>query len=417
MATKLNFELLALAKLLREKDQELFLALSPELFTGQYHQIYKLVMKHFSDAHALPNVSIITAIVNEKAPPSMQPVLHGLLGTLDSLDLTGITHEALTKGLKDKQLLLTVDNNIQELNQCALTKDTQGVRKVLNQIIEDINLDSVKPTDFAEAMEAPDRSKILTSGIPVLDEYISGVAGLTIISGSSGGGKSIALLQMAIGQFLAGYNILYVSLELSAQVLGNRLKSFLTGIPFAHINGDKGYVLTEDEKAKIAEAMADFRSRPNKFRIVTDPLDTNELLNLIKVESSLYNIDVVYLDYLNLVAAPRGATSGWMNLADTAKDLHRLSMQLGVITISASQVTLDKAPKSGRYPEVTTRGSKELEFSATLWIFIYSPEADEDGANTDAAVWYVLKNRNSPRRQLLFEKKFDTMHFEFCMEL
>jgi hypothetical protein len=78
---------------------------------------------------------------------------------------------------------------------------------------------------------------------------------------------------------------------------------------------------------------------------------------------------------------------------------------------------LDKTPKAGRYPEVTTRGSKELEFSATLWVFIYSPESDEEGGQSDAAVWYILKNRNAGRCQLLFDKKFSEMKFEFCMEL
>lgn len=417
MTVKVNYELLAISKLLREQDQELFLGLNQELFSNQYQQIFKLILKEFSTSHKLPNIKVIEAIINEKAPPLVRPALNAIIGTMGSIDLFGISNQQITSGLKDRHLLLTVDNNIQELNSLAMSRDTEGVRKVLNQIIEDINLDAVAPVDFMEAMEAPDRSRIITSGIPELDEHIGGVAGLTIISGSSGGGKSIALLQMAIGQYLAGYNVLYVSLELSAQTLGNRLKSFITGIPFSRINKDNGAQLTPEERQQIKDAMEAFKNRENKFRIVTEPLDTLELLNLIKVEKSLYDIDVAYLDYLNLVSAPRGVQSGWQNLADTAKALHRLSMQLGVITISASQVTLEKAPKAGRYPEVTTRGSKELEFSATLWVFIYSPEADDEGGQSDAAVWYILKNRNAQRCQLLFDKKFSEMKFEFCMML
>ena len=92
-------------------------------------------------------------------------------------------------------------------------------------------------------------------------------------------------------------------------------------------------------------------------------------------------------------------------------------MQLGVITISASQVTLEKAPKAGRYPEVTTKGARELEFSSTLWLFIYSAEGEDEASQNDSAVIYVLKNRNAQRCQLLFEKKFSEMKFEFCMAL
>lgn len=417
MTVKTNYEMLAIAKLLREQDQELFLALNQELFSNQYQQIFKLILKEFATSHKLPNVKIIEAIINEKAPPTARPTLNAIIGTMNTVDLFGISAQQIASGLKDRHLLLTVDNNIQELNSLAMSRDTDGVRRVLNQIIEDINLDSVAPVDFLEAMEAPTQDRIITSGIPDLDEHVGGVSGLTIISGSSGGGKSIALLQMALNQYLAGYNVLFVSLELSAQTLGNRLKSNITGIPFSRINKDNGAQLTPEERQQIKDAMTKFKDRENVFRIVTEPLDTLELLNLIKVEHSLYNIDVVHLDYLNLVSAPRGVASGWQNLSDTAKALHRMSMQLGVITISASQSNLEKAPKAGKYPEISTRGSKELEFSASLLIYIYSPEADDEGGNSDAAVWFIMKSRHSQRGQLLFDKKFSTMKFEFCMAL
>ncbi len=418
MQIKINFEMLALSKLVQVGDQELFLALSPKLFSGHYQSLYKLVEKEFSNTHKIPSMKLVEGIINDRAPNTVKPTLLAILNAMSETNLDTIGNDQLLQGLKDKHLLVAVDENIQELNNLAMLKDTAGVRQVLNKITEEINLDAVVPVDFMVAMEAEDKSRIISSGIDDLDEHLGGgVAGLTIISGSSGGGKSIMLGQMAVGQYMKGYNILYVSLELSAQTMGNRIKSYLTGINFNKINKDKGAALSEEDRTSIKEKMSDFGGRDNVFRIVTTPLDTNELLNLIKVESSLYNIDIIYIDYLNLVAAPRGVQSGWQNIADTAKALHRLSMQLGVITISASQVTLDKAPKAGKYPEVTTRGSKELEFSATLWLFIYSPDSDEEAGNTDSAVIYILKNRNGPKAQLLMTKCFSQMHFEFIMAL
>jgi replicative DNA helicase len=410
---KINFELLALAKLLRERDQTLFLELDQELFTNHYQSIFKLVLKTFSDSHQIPDIKILEATINSKAPPAIRPVLNSILTALNDVDLLGVSTEMVSTGLRDKRLLTVVDTNIQELNTLALHKDTDGVRRVLNQIVEEVNLDSVKPTDFFTAMDAPDRSKIITSGIESLDEYITGYAGLTIISGGSGSGKSIWLLQSAIGQYLAGMNVLFVSLELSPQVLGNRLKSFITGIPFKKINTND---LTDEERTQIAEAMKEFKNRENVFRIVSDPLDTNELLNLIKVEKALYDVDVVYLDYLNLVGTPRNVSSGWSNLAETAKELHRLSMSIGVVTVSASQINIEKAPKPGAFPVLSTRGSRELEFSATLWLFLYAPEVDDD-SSADGLVVYVVKNRNNEQRKILFEKKFSVMRFDLIMEV
>ena len=61
---KTSFELLALSKLLREGNQELFLELHPDLFSGQYQQLYKLVQKAFSDNHRLPSLEILEATIN-----------------------------------------------------------------------------------------------------------------------------------------------------------------------------------------------------------------------------------------------------------------------------------------------------------------------------------------------------------------
>jgi replicative DNA helicase len=410
---RLNFELLALSKLLREKDQQLFLALDQELFTGHYQSLFKIVLKTFSDSHEIPNLKVLEATVNSKAPPSLRPILNSILIAMNEVDLFGIPVEAISTGLRDKHLLTVVDNSIQELNSCAMAKDTAGVRKLLNSITEEINLDTVRPLEMKVAMEAPDRAKIITSGIAELDAYITGYSGLTVISGGSGSGKSIWLLQSSIGQYLAGLNILFVSLELSPQVLGNRMKSFITGIPFSKINSN---LTTPEEKKQIEEAMASFWDRPNTFRIVSDPLDTDELLNLIKVEKTLYDIDVTYLDYLNLVGTPRGVASGWSNLAETVKALHRLSMQIGVVTVTASQVNVEKAPKPNAFPQLTLRGSQEIQFSSSLWLFLYSPESEDEGVN-DGLVVYVMKTRINENRKILFTKKFSVMSFELVMEL
>lgn len=415
---KINYELLALAALLRNSDQTLFLGLSPELFTGQYSALFKLVSKEFSNSHKIPTLSMLNAIIAERAPRDLRPTLNAILSTMDSVDILGISPDQILSGLKDKHLLLTVDNSIQELNNFAMLRDTQGVRGVLNKIVEDINLDSVRPMDITLAMEAEDKSRIIPTCIDGIDEHLGGgFTGFSVISGSSGGGKSIFLGQCAVGQYLKGYNVLFVSLELSAQTMGNRIKSYLTGIPFGKINRDKGVALDDTERTLIKTTMSEFANRENVFRIVSDPLDTDELLNLIKIESNLYNIDVVYIDYLNLVQTPKGASSGWHNLQETCKSLHRISQQLGTVVVSASQVNTLTKPKAGGWPSIEPRGSKEIEYSASVWMHLYSPESDDTDSNNDSVVGYVMKTRIAEKTQLLFEKRFATMHVDFTMQL
>jgi replicative DNA helicase len=410
-----NWEAIAIAKLVVDYDKELLVELSPSYFSGVYSPIFKIVLQHFSDNQKLPTMEILEAAVAAKAPKAQLPVVNGVLTAIKNINVRDIDRQEVTKGLKDKLLLQTMDNQLASLTHAAMSKDTEGVRTILNEVVEDINLTRTKPIDFYEAMEAPDTSKIVTTGLDGLDPHLIGMAGLTIVSASSGAGKSAFLLQSAVGQFKAGHSVLFISLELSAQVLGYRLKSMLTDIPFGKIVAND---LTPQESKLIAATMEEFFSDPDKhFRIVTSQLDTDELLTLINVEKALYDIDIVHLDYLGLVASPRGSEGGWRNLSDTAKALHRLSMEIGVVTVSATQVTIDKQPKGGGYPEITTRGSSELLFSATLLIFLHRPEGTDGIGEEQSVVLYVLKNRNSKQCQLLLNADFSHMRFEFMTEL
>jgi replicative DNA helicase len=307
-----------------------------------------------------------------------------------------------------------MDAQIKNLTNASLAKDTESVRNILNDVVEEVNLTRTKPVDFMEAMEAEDSSKIITTGIEGLDQFVVGCAGLTIVSASSGAGKTAFMLEMAIGQYLSGLSVLFVSLEISAQVLGKRLKANLTGIPFSKIIQDN---LTDTERDHITDTMRNFFDRENSFRVVTTPLDSDELLNLIQVEKSLYDIDVVHLDYLNLVSAPRGSVGGWQALSDIARALHRMSMSIGVVTVSASQTDLEKKPKGGAYPEIRTRGSAELLFSSTLLIYLYRPDYDDEVSSDKAVVLYCMKNRNAQQCQLLLEADFSHMKFKFLTEI
>jgi len=734
-----NFEALAISKLIKTYDKELLLDVDISMFSGTYSPLFKVLLQHFSDTQKIPSVETFESLVLAKAPKGQLPIVSGILQNIKNTNIKEVSSIEILSGLRDKKLLRTMDTNITALTQAAMNKDVEATRQILNGVVEETNLSRAKPTDFHEAMELPDTSKILTTGIEGLDEHLVGMAGLTIISAgcvdkdtefltpsgwkyiseyvkgdkvlqwkpegstefveplgyinkpvdtfyhlntpygvdqmlseehivpyitdkgnlqtkpmgelykqhiktqngfagkfinsfeapervgvdytdnelrlmiaisadgsinrrrmqvnlkkdkkkdrltsllqacniefrrtdrdtgysrfsfippkltkdlgelwdasrsqleiiadefvhwdgsidkrngnrmfhttvkghadfiqyvlttvgntrisistnnrvgqeyqtggktyirksieytvletstkhsgvstskrkptetikklevpegtrkycftmpsgyfiirrndnvvvthNSGAGKTSFMLQSAVGMFKAGHSVLFVSLELSAQVLGMRLKSLLTGIDF---NKFISKTLTDDEKTFTSKVLKEFFSDPNKhFRIVTTPLDSQELLTMIKVEKALYNIDAAFIDYLNLVQGVPGE-EGWRSISNTAKALHRLSTDIGVVSISASQVTIDKAPKGGAYPVVTTRGSAELTFSATLLIFLYKPEFDSDLTSDNQVVLYVMKNRNSAQCQLLMDADFSKMKFEFIMEL
>lgn len=426
MAKSSNYEILAIAKLVRGFDKELLLDLHQGYFTEHNRPIFKLILNHFSTHHRLPTLDVLRTIVTDKAPKDIIPIVNGVLTSVEKVDFTLVDNKEITTGLKDKLLLTVLDDNIKDLTTKAMQRDVDGVRGALSKVVQEVALQKVTPLNVEDAIEQEDLAKIIPTCIDGLDEHITGMAGLTLIGGSSGSGKSVLLMEAAIEQFIAGHNVLFISLELSAKIFGNRLKAYLTGIDFSRINrdgmldkttGQSLNLLTPEERATIKEATKEFFNRPNRFRIITNPLDSEELLQLIAVDKSLYDIDVVYVDYLNLIGAPKGSSGeGWRNLSELAKNLHRLSTSHGIITVSAVQINLTKAPKNGGLPTVEVRGSQELLFSSTLFLFIYKPDtADED--QKDSIILYVMKNRNGPTGAHLMEKSFSTMRISYVMPL
>lgn len=379
-----------------------------------YAPIFGIIQKYFSDNHKLPTVEVLEAEVMSKAPSDKKPLVSGILTNIKNTKTANIENSEIIKGLKDRLLLTVIDSQIKTLTQATMAKDTEKIREVLNGIVEEVNIGKVKPLDFHEAMFAPDVSKIIPSGIEGLDDCIVGFGGLTIISGSSGSGKSALMLEAAIGQYKLGLNVLFISLELSAQVLGKRLQSNITSIPFGKvITGN----LTPGETQRLDLETKAFFNRPNHFRIITTPMDSEELLNLIKVEKALYDIDVVYVDYLNLIGTPKGSEGGWLALSNAAKALHRLSMEIGVVTVTAAQADLLKIPKAGAFPEIRTRGSAELLFSATLMIYLYKPELDAESATENPIIAYCMKNRNGKTMSILMSADFSLMRYTYITEL
>jgi len=132
------------------------------------------------------------------------------------------------------------------------------------------------------------------------------------------------------------------------------------------------------------------------------------LLNIIKVEKQLYDIDVVVIDYLSLVAPSKyDRGESWATLANLVKKLHKYTMRENIVIVTASQVNEVKKGKDGVAPEITTRGSAEILFSATQLYYIEKVESDDPEA-TPMTV-FQMKNRLAKCVHSVAEGDFATM--------
>lgn len=406
---KHNWELIALSKLVKDYDKELMLELSPMVFTGQNKNIFTLIQKSFLESGRIPSLAALEASVTSKAPKDLLPILTGLLTSITRTSHSDISKDEIVTGLSDTQLISVIDSKFKSLAQKVSTKDVKAVREQLNEMMSEISGNHVKPLDLEDAINLPDNTRIISSGIDALDEHLAGFSGLTLIAAKSGAGKSLYMLQSAIQQYLSGINVLFISLELSAKVIGQRIAAHLTGISFGKIVKD---TITAEERKTIAKAMKEFFAHDAEFKIYTNHLTGIELKNVIVAQRAIYGIDITYVDYLNLVDTTEQGQAAWLGLQNLARDLHRISMQHSMVIVSATQITVERGSKNGNPPTIVTRGSSELFFSATLVMFFEPIEGEDEGVY----LW-VLKNRNGATNCHLLAKDFSAMRMDYTMIL
>jgi replicative DNA helicase len=144
------------------------------------------------------------------------------------------------------------------------------------------------------------------------------------------------------------------------------------------------------------------RSWPIRFKDdAEDSIDS--IVAFVQRESIERGVDLVVVDYLQLVNAPGESPNQRVSYASRA--FKKLSMQQDVPVIVLSQ--LNRALEtSGRAPALSDlRDSGSIEQDADIVMLLSRTEESKD---TDSICVHVAKNRNGPggKVNLVFEKAF-----------
>jgi KaiC/GvpD/RAD55 family RecA-like ATPase len=218
--------------------------------------------------------------------------------------------------------------------------EAEELVKAANQIalVKDLGLDYFEnPRERLEWIK--NRSGATSTGWLSIDHKLYGGVNrgeITIMAGASGSGKSLFLQNFGVNWALAGLNVVYVSLELSEQLISLRLDSMVSGIAAKDIMRNIDNVeLTVATKGKTS----------GKFRVKYMPSGTtvNQLRAFIKeyqIQTGI-KIDAVLVDYLDLLMPNNVKVSPsdlFIKDKYVSEELRNLAMELQVLMVSASQI-------------------------------------------------------------------------------
>lgn len=159
---------------------------------------------------------------------------------------------------------------------------------------------------------------------------------LNIFAAASGGGKSLFLQNLALNWSLAGFNVAYISLELSEELCSMRLDSMITGMTTKEV-----FKNAEDVDLKVRMT----GKKAGRLQIVQLPngITVNDINSYIKEYEVKNNIkfDGILVDYLDLMMPAQSKVSPsdlFIKDKFVSEELRNFAVEHDLLFATASQL-------------------------------------------------------------------------------
>ncbi len=273
-------------------------------FDSDNKAVWNFLVKHIRKYKTSPSFDL----VKESFPKHHWEIVTDPLQYVEDQFIIGVKRKAAVSSF-DK-LAKIIDANDEE--QIAVIDEIfLGEAKDLAQIVPSSNVSKFSEMkDRIELYRAKKEEGLpigLPFGIPKLDELTLGLQEheYVTIAGWTGVGKTTLALLFAINHYVEGYTPMIISLEMGADELYRRLDSIAAGI---RQHSMKALTLSPNEM-KRWEIYADKVEKAKEDIVVVDvDFATPEK---VYAETARWNPDVVIVDYIQLLIAPKEYRNVW----------------------------------------------------------------------------------------------------------
>jgi len=316
------------------QDKDLFVRvngiLSPEYFDRSLRKTVSFVKEHAEGYGALPTHEQILALTGLE--------LRGLGDVVDQRHKDWFVDE-FEQFCKHKALEAAILRSADLLEK----GEFGAVEKMVKDTVQ-IGLAKHMGTDYwaspADRIETVRNNRGgISTGWKAIDSKLYGgfnKGELNIFAAASGGGKSLFLQNLALNWAIAGYNVLYISLELSEELCSMRLDSMLTGY-----NTKDVFRNVEDVDLKVRMT----GKKAGRLQIVQLPngITVNDLTSYMReyeVKTGV-KVDAMLLDYLDLMMpAQRKVPPSDLFIKDkfVSEELRNFAVEHQLLFATASQL-------------------------------------------------------------------------------
>lgn len=343
----------------------MLLAVREEDFrTPERRNIYRAIRQRYSTG-----APVDPLLIGEDLGPAYRPVLYQLMEATP----TAANADAYADALRRSSRLLCLRDLGRALEEAA---DEDACRAVVDKAnllfcerseIRRMTMPQAYQ-DFFRRRDGEQRPDFLRWGFADLDERLHvGPGDMVVIGGYASAGKTAFALQLAF-RIAQDKRVGFFSYETGADKLADRTVACQTLTSFGRIMRNQ---LSEEDYKRIAD-MQNHLTRPT--------MDFLEASGMTVASMNAYamamHYDVVVIDYLQKIPAPRGAriSGEFERVSQVSSDLQQMGRTTGKTVIALSQLSRPEKAQSGklRPPSLSSlRQSGQIEQDADVVLLLY----------------------------------------------
>ena len=315
--------------------------IKPEYFDKKYQHVIEYLLTFSNEYNALPTIEQISTEARDE--------YHIIQGITQNPNLQQSVLDSAENFCKQRALELAILEAADRVNN--------GQSTGIDKIIKEAQLISVKKDLGIDFWENQDEwlkhleieMGTVKTGWTTFDKMLDGGfnwGSLNYVVSISGGGKSLCLANLGLSMSLMGYNVAYITYELDKELVGKRIMSMASNIPYRNI-------ATQQTKVIDTLMMRKMNQKPGIFRIVNMPngSTTQDLESMIQeIEIALdKQLNVIIVDYADLMRCndrridPNNIHLVGKAIAEDLRALARERTRVGknTLVLTASQIGKD----------------------------------------------------------------------------
>ena len=319
-----------------------------------------------------PNIDTYAKTVKEKA------LLRSLIGASnDIMELSYRQSEDVSS------ILEVAESKIFDISQDKLNDGLTKVGDTLDETIQIINELSLNDGDITG----------VPTGLSSIDLKLSGLqpSQLILLAARPAMGKTALGLTMAWNAAKEGKSVAFFSLEMSILQLNYRLISMVSMIDLEQVMNGR---IKDDEWELLFRSVKDIADK-DLYVDETPAISLSEMRSKLKRLKAERGLDLVVIDYLQLMSADSNKENRQNEIASISRGLKSLSKELNCPILSLAQLSREADKRADHKPILSDlRESGAIEQDADVVMLLYREDYYDEEDNPNIAKVIVAKHRN-----------------------